>query len=826
MDQAPSANSELGTRDSDLGGAGYAEVVVNSGQPARMAFTYAVPEGLGPVAGQAVFVPYGPKVLQGIVLSLAPTTELAEVRPIAAIADPEPAIDATRISLARWLSAKYLAPLWDCVSVCLPSGYGQKAVTMDSPIDIPVLLPIYPEDQRILQYIAANGGVSVDALSDAVRGVSLTRLRRLQREGRLTVVQGLARPPGHAKMERRVQRLRSPDELIARAEEFEKKTPKSIAARVLRLLAGAPELRSAVVHQAGAGTSHLRSLANDGWLREVEVRVERDPLAAFRFPHKPPAILTPEQQAIIDAVVLGEEHLLHGITGSGKTEVYLELVRRTLDAGKGAIVLVPEISLTPQAIRRYGERFGDTLTVFHSSLGVGEKFDQWYRVQRGDARLVIGSRSALFAPVSNLGLVVLDEEHEWSYKQTDPQPRYHAREAARELCRLTGATLVLGSATPDIETYHASETGQMRRLEMLSRVSPGEDGATSEGRLPQISVIDMREELKRGNRSIFSTPLARAVRIALQRGEQSILFVNRRGSAKFMLCRACGFIPVCPACELPMSLDLSAPVDPRLRCHHCGRGRRLEERCPKCDSTKYRPFGAGTQRVEQDARAAFPNARVARWDSDVASRKGSHEEMVGRLERGEVDILVGTQMLAKGLDLPRMTVVGVVDADVGMSLPDYRAQERTFQLLSQVAGRAGRRDLDGFVYIQTYEPEASPIQAAAGHDYRSFYEVEIAHRRRAGYPPFSSVIRLVFRHRDQEAGLAEASRIASDLRLRRDVAGRAEPDILGPMPTYIARLRGEYRWQITLRGRDPGRLLGEIRLGNGWSIDVDPVGVV
>jgi primosomal protein N' (replication factor Y) len=293
-----------------------------------------------------------------------------------------------------------------------------------------------------------------------------------------------------------------------------------------------------------------------------------------------------------------------------------------------------------------------------------------------------------------------------------------------------------------------------------------------------------------------------------------------------MLCRACGYLPQCPACELPMSLDMSAPVAPRLRCHHCGRNRRLEERCPQCDSGKYRPFGAGTQRVEVEARAAFPGARVVRWDSDVASRKGSHERMMQALEANEVDILVGTQMLAKGLDLPQMTVVGVVDADVGMSLPDYRAHERSFQLLSQVAGRAGRRDRDGFVYIQTYEPEAVPIQAAAQHDYRAFYDSEIAHRRRAGYPPFSRIVRLVYRNRDQEAALVEASRVASELRLQRDVAGRAEPDVLGPMPTYIARLRGEYRWQISLRGREPAGLLEHVRLGQGWSVDVDPVGVV
>ena len=804
----------------------YAEVAVNSGQPARTAFTYAVPDGLDPAVGQAVFVPYGPRVLQAVVLSRTAATDLAEVRLIQAIADPEPVVDAVHIALARWLSDYYLAPLWDCLAVSLPSGYGQKAVTMVSPVDVPALLPIYPQDRRILQFVAAHGRVSIDALKESVHGLTLTRLQRLQKDGHLTVVQGLARPPGHARMERRVALCRTPDEAVARASELEGKQPRSVVARVLRLLAREPDLPLSRLREGGAHPGHLAPLQADGWLRQFERQMERDPLAGQLFGELPPLVLTADQQDVANAVVPGEEYLLHGTTGSGKTEVYLELARRAIDAGKGAIILVPEISLTPQAVRRYGERFGRSVAVFHSGLGMGELYDQWYRVQRGDARLVVGSRSALFAPVPDLGLVVLDEEHEWSYKQADPVPRYHARDAARELCRLTGSTLVLGSATPDVVTYHASETGRIRRLELQDRVSPQGGGQTATGRLAQVTVVDMREELRIGNRGIFSYPLARAVRLALARKEQSILFVNRRGSARFMLCRSCGHLPKCMTCQIALSLDLSEPAHARLGCHSCGRQRRLEDVCPECGSGKYRPFGVGTQRVEVEAHQAFPGARIARWDSDVASRKGSHGRMVEALERREIDILVGTQMLAKGLDLPRMTVVGVVDADVGMSLPDFHATERTFQLLSQVAGRAGRRELDGFVFIQTYEPDAVPIVAAAAHDYRAFYEHEIAHRRRAGYPPFSRLARLTHRNRGQEAGLTEASRVAAGLRLQRDVAGRAEPDVLGPMAAYIPRLRGDYRWQILLRGRDPARLIEQVRLGHGWAVDIDPASLL
>lgn len=803
----------------------FVDVAVNSGQPARTPFTYRLPVGMDAAAGQAVFVPYGPRVLQGIVLARRATADLEtdQLREVAAIAEPEPVLDATHIALARWVCDTYLAPLWECVAACLPSGYGQKAVTMVSPVEIPPLLPINPKDQKILQYIGAHGRVTVDALREAVGSVSMATLKRLQEQGHLTVVQGLARPAGRARFERRVRLAATPEAAEARAAELEAKSAKSVAARVLRLLAAEPDLALGDVRAAGAQPSHLHVLEGDGLVEQYEARFERDPLAEFRFEPREEPQLTPAQQAAADAIHEGGGNwLVHGITGSGKTEVYLDLVGRALAAGKGAIVLVPEIALTPQAIRRYGERFGETLTVLHSQLGVGELFDQWHRIRRGEARVVIGSRSAVFAPVPDLGLVVMDEEHEWSYKQVEPAPRYHARDVAEELCRLSGAQLVLGSATPDIVTYHRSELGALRRVELLQRVSPQEDGTPGIGRLPHVTVVDMREELRIGNRGVFSFALQQAVTDALANGEQSILFVNRRGSARFMLCRDCGYLPVCPSCEVSMSLDLSDTTKAMLRCHHCGRSRRLEDDCPKCGGFRYRPFGVGTQRIEVEARKAFPKARVARWDSDVASRKGSHERMVQALEAREIDILVGTQMLAKGLDLPAMMVVGVVDADVGMSLPDFHAHERTFQLLSQVAGRAGRRDREGLVFFQTYEPEASPILCAANHDYRSFFEDEIAHRRRAGYPPFSRMARLLYRDRNHEHGLLEASRVANDLRMRRDAAGRAEPDVLGPTPAYIARVRGEWRWQVLLRGRRPASLVEEVRLGQRWAVDVDP----
>lgn len=808
--------------------AAWVDVAVNAGQPARMAFTYAVPEGMAVSIGQAVFVPFGPRILQGIVLNERDGADMEGIRSIAAIADAEPVLDAAHIALARWMSERYLAPLWDCVATCLPSGYGQKSVVMVSPVDVPPLLPIYPKDRKILQYVAAHGRVSLDTLREAVGTVSMPTLQRLQAAGQLSFAQGLARPAGHAKVEQRVRRLRDGAELLAEAERLAESGRVSIAERLLRALSVQAEMTLTEARELGVTPKHLDALAANGWLERRTEQVWRDPIGARAFDTPGILRLSPDQQAVADYVAErpGETFLLHGVTGSGKTEVYLDLVARTLAAGKSAIVLVPEISLTPQAIRRYGERFADTLTVFHSGLNTGELFDQWHRVKAGGSRLILGSRSAVFAPARDLGLIVIDEEHEFSYKQSDPVPRYHAREAAAELSRLTGATLVLGSATPDIVTYHAAETGAISRVQLTERLQASPDGNHQAGVLPHITVVDMRDELRIGNRSVFSFALRRAVNLALAAGEQAILFVNRRGSARFILCRDCGFMPECPACRVTMSLDMRESIHAKLVCHYCGRSRKLEDRCPRCDSAKYRPFGVGTQRIELEAREQFPGARVARWDSDVAKHKGSHERIVGALEAREIDILVGTQMLAKGLDLPEMTVVGVVDADVGLGLPDYRAHERTFQLLSQVAGRAGRRERRGYVYFQTYQPEAAPIICAAEHDYRSFYEQEIAHRRLAGYPPFSRMLKLVYRNSNEDAARDEASRVAEEIRVARDVAGRWEPDVLGPTPSYVARLRGEYRFQLVLRGRDPASGLQGIRLGEKWSVDVDPVNLL
>lgn len=801
----------------------FAEVAVNTPIPARKPYTYRIPPGLAVAPGQPVFVPFGSQVLQGVVLRFVaePALPEPELKEIVAPAEAEPLLDEVHIALAEWMADAYLAPLWDAVAACLPPGYSQTPVTMVTPTAVPALYPADAAERRILEYLAAHGRVPLTDLRAAVPAATEARLRSLQERGLISVAAGLRLPGGRPKFERRVRLAVSPADAAREAAER-----KGVAARILAALSeSGGELPLGHLRSLGAERRHLERLVADGLIEEAAIRV-------WRGPELPPggepltAVLSPTQQAAVETIASAAgRYLLHGVTGSGKTEIYLRLAERVLAAGGGVIVLVPEISLTPQVVDRLGRHFGHTMAVLHSQLSVGERFDQWFRVRAGEARLVVGSRSAVFAPVRELRLIIVDEEHEPSFKQSDPPPRYHAREVARFLAERLGATLVLGSATPDVCTYHAARRGEYRLVELGERLAPGAAGPVVLP-LPEVTVVNMRAELAAGNRSIFSRPLQEAIRRTLDEGEQVILFTNRLGMARFLLCRDCGHVPQCPSCRVAMALMAEESGAVRMRCTHCGRSRRVPLFCPACGGPRIRPFGIGTQRIEREAREAFPGARVARWDSETARRKGAHEQLLRRMACGEIDILVGTQLLAKGLDLPSVSVVGVVDADVALNLPTYTAHERTYQLLEQVAGRAGRRLARGQVFVQTYEPEAPPIQAAAAHDYVAFFEHELAHRRTAGYPPFSRLVRLEFRHPNRERGLQHATAVANELRLRRDAAGHTDPEILGPSPGYIHRWRGLYRWTILLRGRDPAALLRNVALGQAWSIDVDPVSLI
>ncbi|HKZ51004.1 MAG TPA: primosomal protein N', partial [Dehalococcoidia bacterium] len=530
------------------------------------------------------------------------------------------------------------------------------------------------------------------------------------------------------------------------------------------------------------------------------------------------------------------------------TEIYLQALEQARSLGRRGIVLVPEIALTAQTIRRFAERFPGQVAVVHSGLSPGQLYDQWRGIADGRYAVVIGPRSALFAPQPDLGLIVIDEEHEDTYKQQEPAPRYHTREVAEELARLYSAVLIMGSATPSLESYHRALQGRYRLLELPQRASvPAQPAqASSPPPLPAVEVVDMRQELRAGQRGIFSRRLLAAMGEALARGEQAILFLNRRGSAFLVQCRDCGYVPRCSGCDLAYVYH-SDPTGPgaggRLLCHHCRRQRQIPDRCPQCqgraiplrgspgpggtgmNGASFRPLGMGTQRVEEEMQHLFPKARCLRWDRDVAIGYTAHERILSRFLSGEADVLIGTQMVAKGLDIPRVGLVGVVLADVGLHLPDYRSAERTFQLLTQVAGRAGRRG-EGLVIIQTYSPGHYAVAAAAKHDYRSFYADEIAWRLRLSYPPFARLARLVYAHTGEAYAMTQASRLAGLLRERRDALGLPDLEVRGPAPSFIAKQRGRHRWQIVLRGADPGQLLRQVPIPPGWTVDIDPVSLL
>ena len=508
------------------------------------------------------------------------------------------------------------------------------------------------------------------------------------------------------------------------------------------------------------------------------------------------------------------------------------------------MILVPEISLTPQTVRRFVVRFPGQVGLWHSGMSEGERFDTWRRVRSGDVSVVVGARSALFAPFPNLGLIVLDEEEDTGYKQGSA-PYYHAREVAEKLAEMTGALLILGSATPSLEAYARALAGRYRLLEMPKRILghqkrlrawteylhlPGSRYQPLEGAsqaatipLPPVQIVDMRAELKAGNRSVFSVVLQDAVDRALARQEQVILFLNRRGTATYIFCRDCGWVAECPKCDIPLTYHAGIST---LICHRCGYQQRMPRRCPACGSTRVRAFGLGTEGLEARVAERWPGAQVVRWDRDVARSHAMHTAIMGRFARGEADILVGTQMVARGLDIPKVTVVGVISADTALNLPDFRAAERAFQLLAQVAGRSGRGLMGGRVVLQTYHPDHYAVQRAAVHDYKGFARRELAFRQQADYPPAIRLARLVFSHTKRDKAQQAAEHFAATLRDALRAAGLPVTDLIGPAPAFFARVRGRYRWQILLRSVNPAGFLRDVDIPAGWLVDIDPVDVL
>lgn len=809
---------------------GYAEVAVNSPVAQRQAFSYSIPQGMEVVPGQAVWVPFGPRVLQGVVLELTVYPAVEETRDIVGPIEPALFLSSTQIQLARWISDYYLAPLFDAVSLMVPPGFERRPVTLieasspDQPVDAETLTP---EEGRILHRIEEEGALSTKELEKWLGEAAARRaLGHLLRRGLVVRREEMETARVRPRLVPHVRLAVEPSEALRMAEDVIARAPRQAA--LLRLLAGyeEPVAVADVAREAGCGPATVKALESKGMAVIEQVRMVRDPLQDHVYPRAERHVLTAGQRAVMAEIASSLRNhdaggprvfLLHGITGSGKTEVYLHALAEAVAQGKRGIVLVPEIALTPQTIDRFASRFPGRVAVLHSKLSLGERFDVWQQVRKGDFDVVIGPRSALFAPQPDLGLIVIDEEHEWTYKQEEQSPGYHAREVAIKLSELLGVTVVLGSATPDVESYYRAQTGGYRLVELGERLTT--EGV---GPLPEVDVVDMRQELKEGNRSIFSRLLHRALADTLAANQQAIIFLNRRGTATFVQCRDCGFVLKCSGCDLPLTYH--APQD-KLVCHQCNRRRTVPRQCPACGSARIRFLGLGTERVEAEVSGLFPSARTLRWDRDVTRGKDSHERIFRSFAAHEADILIGTQMVAKGLDLPRISLVGIVSADIVLNLPDFRSTERTFQLISQVAGRAGRGAVPGRAVVQTYTPEHYSIACAASHDYVSFYHQEMAYRRQHRNPPYNRLVALDYLHTDYGRCLRETRRIHGQLREKVRAEG-LDVEIIGPSPMFFGRIRGRFRWHVVLRGPDPTAALEGLPLPQGWTVDVDPVALL
>ena len=804
----------------------YAEVAVDFPLAQPRTFSYSIPPNISLSVGHAVWVPFGPRLVQGIVLALSEQAQVEETKEIAGAIDAHPILFPRQVKLAQWIAERYLSSYFDAAALMLPPGFERRVLTYIQPAPNPSELAVSSltaQQQKLLSITQKKGKIELGKLKKLTGKLGETDaiLGQLLRKGLILRTQELEKVKISPRVVSRLKLAITPEKARETMSNLEKKQ-----AKLLGLIVTEPEplTLSEARRTLSFTPTTLQALIKQGLVVVEKTRIQRDPLAHRTFTATTPLSLTAAQDEVWSQIRdelrknTPKVFLLHGVTGSGKTEIYMRALAEAISLGKRAIVLVPEIALTPQTIDRFASRFPQRVAILHSKLSPGEQFDEWQRIKNGEFNVVIGSRGALFAPQPDLGLIVIDEEHEWTYKQEEQQPRYHARDVAIELAELTSSVVILGSATPDLTSYYRAQRDEFQLLELSERISSGEPSP-----LPKVEVVDLRRELKEGNRSIFSRSLAKAIAHALQAHEQVILFLNRRGTATFVQCRDCGFVMRCKRCDVTLTYHAA---EDELVCHQCNYRTKPPDTCPNCLSRRIKFLGIGTQKVEEEVTKTFPGARVLRWDHDVTKGKHSHEKIMDRFMAHEADILIGTQMIAKGLDLPLVTLVGVINADIGLHLPDFHSSERIFQILAQVAGRAGRGKMGGRVIVQSYTPDHYAIVAAAKHDYANFYDQEIAFRRQQGNPPFSRLARLMYIHTNAARCQKEAQRVYRLLEQERDSQGLPNTALIGPSPAFTQRVRGRYRYQIIIRSPDPLPLLSKLTLPQGWAIDIDPVSLI
>ncbi len=797
----------------------YAQVLIDrAARAVDRPFTYTIPSRLAErvAIGSRVLVPFGPQKLVADVVGFTDRAPPVKLKSIIKLLDEQPLFGAEQLDLARWVAQRYCCSLREALRLVTPPGVSRSrfttiAITDEGRQIQPEQLSRAPRQSQILDLLQAIGGE--DSLDNLVqqaqqtaggklsRAAVLSAVRSLEEKGLVEKRRGLRRPTASRRTQQ-VARLCNDDIDWAQViEELSAIAPRQ--AEVVRALIESDR----PIPVAELSRSTVAALADKGLVRVSEQRVQRIPdepglgnvdAEALRPTQAQHEIL----QRVCDVMQARryEALLVHGVTASGKTEVYLQAIEAARAEGRSAIVLVPEIALTPQMVGRFRARFGDSLALLHSALSAGERYDEWDRVQRGEADIVIGARSAIFAPCQDLGIVVVDEEQEHAYKQ-ESTPRYLATAVAAERARRSNAVLLMGSATPSVEAYfRACHEDGLSLMTLPERIDSRP--------LPPVEIIDLRTETLMGKGGSFSQMMLEAIADRLERGEQTILFLNRRGFSTFVMCRECGHVLRCPDCAVSLTYHHGSR---RMRCHHCDYSLPVPDLCPNCEGYEIGFHGLGTERVADQVQREFEGANVARMDRDTVSRKGAHGDILRSFARGEADILVGTQMIAKGLDLANVTLVGVLNADVGLHTPDFRAAERTFQLLTQVAGRAGRAEKPGEVLVQTYNPDHYAIVTAQKHDYVAFYEREIRARRHNLYPPFVELANLIFQDEDEDNAVSTARRAAVCLQDMGVFFKKGDVQFLGPAPAPLHKLRGRYRYQMLLKAADMERLNQTVR---------------
>ncbi|KRM57015.1 primosomal protein N' [Ligilactobacillus animalis] len=765
----------------------YAQVIVDvPAMQTNRPYTYELPQELQDQAqvGMRVIVPFGKgeRQIQGFIVGLTDEYELAIApKRVTSLMDLAPVLNNEALQLADWLAQKTFSFKIRCLQVMLPNvmrASYSKSLRLLSAVELP---------QELNSLFA--GGSEIEFDESKLSAQQLNKLAQMRQAGHLEVVYHV-KDRAKAKLVGVVTSLVDEQNYTQFKAKVRKNAHKQL--ELLEFLYQNPHqsfLQTKLQADLQVSLNQLKKAAQQGWLKLAQQERYRDPYGDKTLQVTTPKQLTPEQQRAveqIDQAITAKNattFLLEGVTGSGKTEVYLQAIAHALSQGRSALMLVPEISLTPQMVQRVKERFGKDVAMLHSALSDGERYDEWRRIERKEAKVVVGARSAIFAPLDDLGLIIIDEEHEASYKQED-MPRYQARDVALWRGKYHNCPVVLGSATPDLATRARAQKGVYQQLNLTKRIN----GSS----LPQVTLVDMREAVKTAPAPDFSQILLDQITERLARKEQVVLMLNRRGYSSFVLCRDCGFVLKCPNCDVSLTLHMDTHS---MKCHYCGHEEAIPNRCPSCDSKKIRYYGTGTQKVQAELEKLLPEARILRMDVDTTRKKGAHERLLAKFGAHEADILLGTQMIAKGLDFPDVTLVGVLNADTSLSLPDYRSSERTFQLLTQVSGRAGRADKTGQVVIQTYNPEHYAIQLACRQDYEQFFFYEMNLRHLNNYPPYYYTIKITVSAKSE----AEAAKESFAIKKGLDQCLSPQALVLGPTPSSILKIKNRFYYQLVIK---------------------------